>query len=174
MYLHVVSSVQLEISVQEKIEDSSGSEDGSDVKHAGDISLSVGVNSSHESTITMEEIKNHMKKVQEELGDLLDDDGDSSDESIVGDDDPFETVDPNLYEDENTPKYTGIKDSSDSNNIDFLSIASTELGTDGKTENIKIYENLKVDMFDFILPKDVVIVPKSASDLFLSKKRLEV
>eukprot|EP00092_Neocalanus_flemingeri_P034670 GFUD01037718.1.p1 GENE.GFUD01037718.1~~GFUD01037718.1.p1 ORF type:complete len:563 (+),score=172.81 GFUD01037718.1:56-1744(+) len=56
-----------------------------------------------ESTITMEEIKDHIKQVKDDLGDLLEE-GESSDENVGGNDDAFETIDPDLYAEDHISK----------------------------------------------------------------------
>jgi len=56
-----------------------------------------------ESSFTMDEVKDHIKMVKDDLGELLEE-GDSSDENVAGNDDAFETVDPNLYTEEQNSK----------------------------------------------------------------------
>ena len=174
-------------------------------------SHSVAQNSSHtstprsgfvkEGTITMDEIKDHMQKVKDDLGELLEE-GDSSDENGTGHghDDSFETVDPNLYTedisskledspsrnkpDENNDNYLEEKNMTESNfsdndfasaNVDGMggvAISDQDSVVDDNTD-FKVNENMTVDMFDFTVPADIVIQPKSSSDLFLLKKRFK-
>jgi len=124
-----------------------------------------------ENSITKREIENQTQKVKDDLRELLDDGG-SSEESFIGNEDAFETVDPDQYADENMPnKY--VFNSSNSNvccNVNGMNhIAQTNFSD----KNYKVIDNMTVDMFNFVIPKDIVIEPKSDSDLFLIKKTLK-
>jgi len=121
-----------------------------------------------ESSMTMEEIKDHMKKVKDDLGELLEEDDSSSDDDIDRNDETFETVDPNLYTDENSCKNADDKSNDGVDVNDGITVS-----TDSSYQNFSVNENLTVDMFDFILPSEILIQPQSDSDLFRGIKRLK-
>jgi len=150
--------------------------DSKDIQYRSDDSNDELTNSNKylvkENSITQEEIENHTQKVKDDLGELLDDGG-SSEESFIGNEDAFETVDPDQYADENASKY--VFDSFNCND-GFSSVCSYVDGMSSNThknfsdENIEVNDNLTVDMFNFVIPKDIIIEPKSDSDLFLTKR----
>jgi len=121
-----------------------------------------------ESSITMEEIKDHMKKVKDDLGELLEEDDSSSDDNIDRNDETFETVDPNLYTDENSCKNADEKSKDDVDENDGRTVI-----TDSSYQNYSVNENITVDMFDFSLPPEILIQPQSDSALFRGIKRLK-
>lgn len=146
-----------------------------------------------ESTITMEEIKDHIQKVKDDLGELLEE-GNSSDGNVGGHDDSFETVDPNLYTDDAnfTERNISGKISDDSEedtdmtephlvenndfdgtNVDGGVAISDFSSVTSSNSDFQVNENLTVDMFDFKIPADIVIEPKTSSDLFHLKKRFK-
>jgi len=132
-----------------------------------DVLSTYTIHLSEETTI-----ENHILKAQDDLKELLDDVV-SSDESFIGIEDAFETVDPDLCANEHTPEFD--LESSNSNggfgsvcsNVEVISYLPQSTSFD---QNFKVNYNLKVDMHNFVLPQDIVIEPKSDSDLFLSKR----
>lgn len=103
------------------------------------------VNLAKENTLTMDEIKDHIKKVKDDLGDLLEEE-DSSDENV------FETIDPNMYtEHKNSKKIIGSKENSDIQN--GVTGVNNDITNDDSDENNEILnkdteDNIRSNNYD--------------------------
>lgn len=108
-----------------------------------------------ESTITMEEVKDHIKKVKDDLGDLLEEE-DSSDGNAGGcGDDSFETIDPNLYTENQNSNQNVESEDNESDAADEF-VENNDFAENHKfVQNNDLLENNKDGNKDYLVEPEV-------------------